>query len=98
MNDLQLIARLASLMVAALKAPLPDVHQLAVFAAVLGDAADGSADGTSDAQDGGCGGLPGTHASAAAPDAPSSHEPEPEGHGGISSGTGPLRHLAHGAA
>ena len=38
MNDLQLIARLASLMVAALKAPLPDGTQLAAFAAVLGDA------------------------------------------------------------
>ncbi|HEV3106212.1 MAG TPA: TetR/AcrR family transcriptional regulator, partial [Trinickia sp.] len=42
MNDLQLIARLASLMVAALKAPLPDAAQLAAFAAVLGDAADGN--------------------------------------------------------
>ncbi|SMG26932.1 TetR/AcrR family transcriptional regulator [Paraburkholderia susongensis] len=41
MNDLQLIARLASLMVAALKAPLPDSSQLAMFAAVLGDAAEG---------------------------------------------------------
>ncbi|MEQ5838171.1 TetR/AcrR family transcriptional regulator [Paraburkholderia acidicola] len=40
MNDLQLIARLASLMVAALKAPLPDSTQLAVFAAVLGDASE----------------------------------------------------------
>ncbi|WP_027801407.1 TetR/AcrR family transcriptional regulator [Paraburkholderia dilworthii] len=40
MNDLQLIARLASLMVAALKAPLPDASQLAMFAAVLGDADD----------------------------------------------------------
>jgi AcrR family transcriptional regulator len=46
MNDLQLIARLASLMVAALKAPLPDGTQLAAFAAVLGDATDGDADGT----------------------------------------------------
>jgi len=43
MNDLQLIARLASLMVAALKAPLPDASQLATFAAVLGDAAEGAA-------------------------------------------------------
>ena len=42
MNDLQLIARLASLMVSALKAPLPDASQFAAFAAVLGDAADGS--------------------------------------------------------
>jgi len=42
MSDLQLIARLASLMVAALKAPLPDAAQLAAFAAVLGDAADGT--------------------------------------------------------
>jgi hypothetical protein len=41
MNDLQLIARLASLMVAALKAPLPDGAQLAAFAAVLGDASEG---------------------------------------------------------
>ncbi|WEY37362.1 TetR/AcrR family transcriptional regulator [Paraburkholderia sp. SUR17] len=41
MNDLQLIARLASLMVSALKAPLPDSAQLAMFAAVLGDAGDG---------------------------------------------------------
>ncbi len=41
-SDLQLIARLASLMVAALKAPLPDGTQLAAFAAVLGDAGDGS--------------------------------------------------------
>ena len=40
MNDLQLIARLASLMVAALKAPLPDASQLAMVAAVLGDATD----------------------------------------------------------
>jgi hypothetical protein len=40
-SDLQLIARLASLMVAALKAPLPDAGQLSAFAAVLGDAGDG---------------------------------------------------------
>jgi AcrR family transcriptional regulator len=45
MNDLQLIARLASLMVAALKAPLPDSSQLATFAAVLGDATDGAPEG-----------------------------------------------------
>ena len=38
MNDLRLIARLASLIVSALKAPLPDASQLAVFASVLGDA------------------------------------------------------------
>jgi AcrR family transcriptional regulator len=38
MDDLQLIARLASLMVAALKAPMPDGSHLATFAAVLGDA------------------------------------------------------------
>lgn len=42
MSDLQLIARLASLMVAALRAPLPDASQLSAFAAVLGDAADGT--------------------------------------------------------
>ncbi|RKT27466.1 TetR family transcriptional regulator [Paraburkholderia sp. RAU2J] len=45
MNDLQLIARLASLMVAALKAPLPDGSQLATFAAVLGDASEGDTQG-----------------------------------------------------
>jgi AcrR family transcriptional regulator len=42
MSDPQLISRLASLMVAALKAPLPDPAQLNAFAAVLDDAADGS--------------------------------------------------------
>jgi AcrR family transcriptional regulator len=47
MNDLQLIARLASLIVSALKAPLPDASQLATFASVLGDA--GSADIACDA-------------------------------------------------
>ncbi|WP_144113609.1 TetR/AcrR family transcriptional regulator [Paraburkholderia sp. BCC1886] len=46
MNDLQLIARLASLMVAALKAPLPDGSQLATFAAVLGDAAESGTPGS----------------------------------------------------
>jgi hypothetical protein len=51
MNDLQLIARLASLMVAALKAPLPDSSQLAAFAAVLGDAAEGGDDSTSSTSD-----------------------------------------------
>jgi len=40
-SDLQLIARLTSLMVAALEAPLPDPEQMSVFAAVLGEAADG---------------------------------------------------------
>jgi AcrR family transcriptional regulator len=49
MNDLQLIARLASLMVAALKAPLPDDSQLATFAAVLGDASEGDAEGEAQA-------------------------------------------------
>ncbi len=38
LSDLQLIARLASLMVAALKAPVPDDSSFATFAAVLGDA------------------------------------------------------------
>lgn len=42
MSDSQLITRLASLMVAALKAPLHDAGQLAGFASVLGDAADGT--------------------------------------------------------
>ncbi|SIT39840.1 Transcriptional regulator [Paraburkholderia ribeironis] len=46
MNDLQLTARLASLMVAALKAPLPDDSQLAAFATVLGDASEGGAEGS----------------------------------------------------
>jgi hypothetical protein len=101
MNDLQLIARLASLMVAALKAPLPDASQLAAFASVLGDAADSPAED----QASGCGSLTGPLASAAAePGAASasSHEPEtepePDRHGGIGNGLGSLRHLAHGAA
>jgi AcrR family transcriptional regulator len=38
LSDLQLISRLASLMVAALKAPVPDDSSIATFAAVLGDA------------------------------------------------------------
>lgn len=38
LSDLQLIARLASLMVAALKAPVPDDSTIATFAAVLSDA------------------------------------------------------------
>lgn len=37
MNDVQMIARLSSLIVAALKAPMPDHAQLAIFAAVLDD-------------------------------------------------------------
>ena len=51
MDDLQLIARLASLMVAALKAPLPDSAQLATFAAVLGDATDADAGASGDIAD-----------------------------------------------
>ncbi|TKC81657.1 TetR/AcrR family transcriptional regulator [Trinickia terrae] len=46
MDDLRLIARLASLIVAALKAPLPDPAQLAAFAAVLGDAGETADAGT----------------------------------------------------
>ena len=61
MNDLQLIARLASLMVAALKAPLPDDSQLAAFAAVLGDAAEGGAQGAGECA------LAGASRAAAAP-------------------------------
>ncbi|MCA3930345.1 MAG: TetR/AcrR family transcriptional regulator, partial [Burkholderia sp.] len=38
MNDVQMIARLSSLIVAALKAPMPDSAQLSIFAAVLDDA------------------------------------------------------------
>ncbi|MEA3058505.1 MAG: hypothetical protein QOF34_1320, partial [Sphingomonadales bacterium] len=41
MSDLQLVSRLASLVITALKAPLPDPAQLHAFAAVLGDAAEG---------------------------------------------------------
>ncbi|QQC64916.1 TetR/AcrR family transcriptional regulator [Paraburkholderia ginsengisoli] len=66
MNDLQLIARLASLMVAALKAPLPDGSQLATFAAVLGDATDGGAEGGTQGATGSAGacGLQGASAAA----------------------------------
>jgi len=95
MNDLQLIARLASLMVAALKAPLPDATQLAAFAAVLGDATDGTGDG----QDSACGS--GSSAAAALGAAePETRSREPERLGGGPSGglSGSLRHVAHGAA
>ena len=47
-NDLQSIARLASLMVAALKAPLPDGSQLATFAAVLSDATEAGTEGAAE--------------------------------------------------
>ncbi|KAA1000258.1 TetR/AcrR family transcriptional regulator [Paraburkholderia panacisoli] len=67
MNDLQLIARLASLMVAALKAPLPDSSQLAAFAAVLGDAAESAAE--SAAHGAGECGLDSANGAAAAPQA-----------------------------
>jgi AcrR family transcriptional regulator len=52
MDDLQLIARLASPIVSALKAPLPDASQLAMFASVLGDAgkADIGCDAVEEAQ------------------------------------------------
>jgi AcrR family transcriptional regulator len=43
MNDLQLVARLASLIVAALKAPPPDAAQMASFAAVLDEASERTA-------------------------------------------------------
>jgi hypothetical protein len=45
MNDVQMIARLSSLIVAALKAPMPDSAQLSIFAAVLDDAGAGDAFG-----------------------------------------------------
>jgi hypothetical protein len=60
MDDLQLISRLASLMVAALKAPLPDGAQSAAFAAVLEDAREAELPASQDAM------PPGTdHADAA---------------------------------
>jgi hypothetical protein len=67
MNDLQLIARLASLMVAALKAPLPDGSQLAAFAAVLGDATEG---GTEGGAEGGAEGAGECRLAGASPSAP----------------------------
>jgi AcrR family transcriptional regulator len=95
MNDLQLIARLASLMVAALKAPLPDANQLAAFAAVLGDAADG----TPDAQDCAGGSETGTSPADSKAEAEgSSREAERLGSsmtGGMGSA---MRHIAHRAA
>ncbi|WP_245982588.1 TetR/AcrR family transcriptional regulator [Trinickia fusca] len=80
-TDLQLIARLASLMVAALKAPMPDTAQLAAFAAVLGDASD-SAD-AHDAAAGitACGSLNGQTLDAAAANPVGADEvrpPQPE--------------------
>ncbi|MBR8064579.1 TetR family transcriptional regulator [Burkholderia ambifaria] len=47
MNDVQMIARLSSLIVAALKAPMPDSTQLSIFAAVLDDAGASEAFGLS---------------------------------------------------
>ncbi|KVK82477.1 TetR/AcrR family transcriptional regulator [Burkholderia sp. MSMB1498] len=49
MNDVQMIARLSSLIVAALKAPMPDTAQLTIFASVL-DGAAASADATHPAE------------------------------------------------
>ncbi|KVE44186.1 TetR/AcrR family transcriptional regulator [Burkholderia sp. BDU5] len=45
MNDVQMIARLSSLIVAALRAPMPDATQLTIFASVL-DGAAAAADAT----------------------------------------------------
>lgn len=44
MSDVQLIARLSSLIVAALRSPLPDESQLAIFATVLADAGPAESD------------------------------------------------------
>ncbi len=50
LSDLQLISRLASLMVAALKAPVPDERSFATFAAVLGDANSVEAEAAAEAE------------------------------------------------
>ena len=95
-NDLQLIARLASPMVAALKAPLPDGSQLAVFAAVLGDATEAGADGAIEGMEDGC---PAAGASQAqgglAPSAPV--EPDGECRRGNLEATA-FQHALHGTA
>lgn len=44
MSDVQLIARLSSLIVAALRSPLPDESQLSIFATVLADAGPAESD------------------------------------------------------
>lgn len=49
MNDVQMIARLSALIVAALKAPMPDATQLTIFASVL-DGAAASASATQPAE------------------------------------------------
>jgi AcrR family transcriptional regulator len=72
-DDLQLIARLATLIVAALNAPLPDAAQLTALAAVLGDAADEDDALARAATNGGgapAAGMAATHAQAADANAP----------------------------
>jgi AcrR family transcriptional regulator len=86
MNDLQLIARLASLMVAALKAPLPDGSQLAAFAAVLGDAADGTD------TDPVCPGTSAADAKSGATEAAASTEQDERRSG---QSAGPVEHVVH---
>jgi hypothetical protein len=113
MNDLQLIARLASLMVAALKAPLPDGAQLAAFAAVLGDATEGGESAapnvaSSGAHNGASGSADASATSKASPshgvhEAPgsgtqtASHGSEDEEHGGKIEAVS-FQHALHGHA
>jgi len=93
MNDLQLIARLASLMVAALKAPLPDGTQLAAFAAVLGDASEGGSE---------CAGVGSAEAASAARTEGGSESPSPavseSEHRGGNMEAGSRQHAFYGAA
>ncbi len=101
MNDLQLIARLASLIVAALKAPLPDASQMAAFAAVLGDASDdagacpGEAAGTQSSA--GSAGTGPAARDAAHPDRPDQAGQADQPGASASVGGAAQRHVAHGA-
>ncbi|NIF52324.1 TetR/AcrR family transcriptional regulator [Burkholderia sp. Ax-1724] len=95
MNDLQLIARLASLMVAALKAPLPDSSQLATFAAVLGDATDGAQEAASREM------VPSASRESAASAQPAYSDTdggERRGGGGIEAASASFEHVLHGTA
>jgi len=97
MNDLQLIARLASLMVAALKAPLPDGTQLAAFAAVLGDATEGGLGGAGECPIAGADAAAGAQQAQGGSEPSASAVPEGERPGGNLEADS-LHHALHGTA
>ena len=79
-DDVQLIARLTSLMVAALKAPQPDAGQMAAFAAVVGDAGPNAPLGPMYAK-APCAAAPGVAPTGATPPPPATDHPRAAVHG-----------------